>query len=144
MFNTRILGLCLITGLIFAISGCNSSKNEGANTNPPGAAGPGPGGGALPVDSVVLTWDGPTSNAVSTISLTDLAGYRVYRSTTSGQYNSGDRVADIPANSTGGGSETFQIDNLASGAHYFVVTAYDNAVPANESVFSSEVSKLIP
>ena len=97
---------------------------------------------ALPVfaASVTLTWDAPTTNS-DTTPLTDLSGYRVYMSTTSGQYNSGNIVKNnIPASSsTGGVTETTTVDNLPNGTYYFAVTAYD--IYGNESSYSNEILK---
>ncbi|MFZ3091178.1 MAG: fibronectin type III domain-containing protein [Nitrospirota bacterium] len=90
--------------------------------------------------SVTLTWDAPTTNSDNT-ALTDLSGYRVYMSTTSGQYNSGNIVKNnIPASSsTGGVTETTTVDNLTNGTYYFIVTAYD--IYGNESGNSNEIQK---
>ena len=97
---------------------------------------------AIPVfaASVTLTWDAPTTNS-DTTPLTDLSGYRVYMSTTSGQYNSGNIVKNnIPASSsTGGVTETTTVDNLTNGTYYFIVTAYD--IYGNESGNSNEIQK---
>ena len=90
--------------------------------------------------TVTLTWDAPTTNSDNT-ALTDLSGYRVYMSTASGQYNSGNIVKNnIPASSsTGGVTETTTVDNLPNGTYYFVVTAYD--IYGNESGNSNEIQK---
>ncbi len=72
--------------------------------------------------SVKISWD-PNTEA-------DLAGYKVYYGTRSGQY---DRVIDV------GKVTQYRIDNLQPGkTYYFVVTAYDTA--NNESSPSKEVS----
>jgi len=78
---------------------------------------------------VMLTWD-PNSES-------DLAGYRLYQSGTSGSYTygSGNEVAEIPA-----GTETCTID-VADGTWYWVLIAYDN--DGNESGPSNEVSASI-
>lgn len=120
--------------MLFVLSGCGNS-NDGN---------PGNNGGGLPANSALIVWDGSTVNAdASSTPLADLAGYRVYMSTTSGVYSVANIVAQISAVPTGGGSESFQIDNLTPGTYYFRVTAYDNASPANESAPSVEVSKTI-
>lgn len=64
----------------------------------------------------------------------DLAGYRLYQSGTSGSYTygSGNEVAEIPA-----GTEVCTID-AADGTWYWVLTAYDTN--GNESGPSNEVS----
>ncbi len=77
--------------------------------------------------SATLTWDPNTDG--------DLAGYKVYRATTSGAY--GAALGTVPA-----GTVTYQATGLsANTTYFFVITAYDDA--GNESPFSNEVSKLI-
>ena len=77
--------------------------------------------------STTLTW---TANTDS-----DLAGYKIYRATTSGGY--GAPIATVQGNVT-----TYIAGGLQSGTTYFfVITAYDSA--GNESSRSNEVSKSI-
>lgn len=77
--------------------------------------------------SITLTWDPNTDS--------DLAGYKIYRATTSGAY--GAVLGTVPA-----GTVTYQATGLsANTTYFFVITAYDDA--DNESSFSNEVSKLI-
>ena len=71
-----------------------------------------------------FTWDANTE--------TDLAGYHLYRSATSGSYTLGSGwIADIPA-----GTETIDYE-VPEGTWYFVMTAYDTS--GNESGTSNEV-----
>ena len=68
---------------------------------------------------------------------TDLAGYKVYRSTVSGKYEQSNVIALLQKNVT-----TYQATGLQSRTTYFfVVTAFD--VAGNESGYSNEVSKSI-
>ena len=77
--------------------------------------------------SATLLWNAGTES--------DLAGYKIYRATTSGGY--GAPIATVQGNVT-----TYIAAGLQSGTTYFfVVTAYDSA--GNESVSSNEVSKSI-
>ncbi len=72
----------------------------------------------------------------------DLAGYRIYYGTSprSGTCPTG----GYPSVVNVGNVTTYTFNNLTDGAtYYFSVTAYDNATPANESVCSAEVNKLI-
>jgi opacity protein-like surface antigen len=64
---------------------------------------------------------------------TDLAGYHLYQSQTSGAYVKGVFIADIPKPAT-----FYSITGLVDGTYYWVLTAYDES--GNESVFSDEVS----
>lgn len=96
-----------------------------------GAAGVGEttGGGGLS-RSASLSWGASSSNVDGT-SMNDLAGYRVYYGTSSGNYTNS---VDI------GIANSVVIDNLTPGSvYYFVITAYDSS--GNESGYSAEVSK---
>jgi hypothetical protein len=77
--------------------------------------------------AATLTWNASTSS--------DVAGYKVYRATTSGAY--GAPVATLQVNAT-----SYIATGLQSGTTYFfVVTAFDTS--GNESLHSNEVSKSI-
>ncbi len=77
--------------------------------------------------SVTLSWLANTE--------TDLAGYKIYRGTTSGSY--GSPIAVIGKDAT-----SYTVSALQSGTTYFfVITAYNNL--GNESSYSNEVSKSI-
>jgi fibronectin type 3 domain-containing protein len=74
--------------------------------------------------SLTLEWNANTE--------LDLAGYRVYRATSSGEY--GAAIATVPANAT-----SYVVSGLQPGViYFFVITAYDTA--GNESIRSAEVS----
>ena len=80
----------------------------------------------------ILSWDPPTTNADGT-NLTDLAGYKVYYGSTSGNYNTVIDAANVTS---------YTVTNLTNNAtYYFATTAYDTS--ANESGYSNEVSKTI-
>lgn len=70
---------------------------------------------------VTVSWDANTES--------DLAGYKVYRGTTSRDYDQAANVGNVTAHTW--------LD-LPAGTYYFAVTAYDAA--GNESDFSDEVS----
>ena len=79
-----------------------------------------------PPQSATLTW---TENAE-----TDIAGYKVYRATSTGAY--GAPIATL------GKTTNYTMTNLSiNTTYYFVITAYDSA--GNESTYSNEVSKSI-
>jgi hypothetical protein len=77
--------------------------------------------------SVTLTWN---ANKES-----DLAGYRVYRATSSGTY--GAPIATIQGNTTSYVATGLQLGTT----YFFVVTAFD--IAGNESAYSNEVSKSV-
>ncbi len=68
----------------------------------------------------------------------DLAGYRLYQSTTSGQYTYGvtTAVKTIPV-----GTTTATVDVPVDGVYFWVVTAFDNG--GNESGPSNEVTEVL-
>ncbi len=82
--------------------------------------------------TATLSWDAPTTNADGTAP-TDLAGYKVYYGTSSGNYTSTINAGNVT---------TYQITNLTNGLiYYFAVTTYNTS--ENESGYSNEVSKTI-
>jgi len=83
--------------------------------------------------STTLTWTAPTTNTDGT-PLTDLAGYKIYYGTTSGNYTNSINAGNVTS---------YTITNLTAGTtSYFVATAYDTA--GYESVDSNEVVKTEP
>jgi hypothetical protein len=136
MISTRLSGAIIAVAFAFTLAACGSGGSSISSSPPP----PPP-----PAGSATLTWNGPTVNSDST-GLTDLAGYRIYRSTTSGSYT-GSPAATVLANSTDGSNETGRtatVNNLASGTHYFVVRAYDSSGNESGNAQPGEVSKTIP
>ncbi len=87
---------------------------------------------AITTGSATLSWDAPTTNTDGT-PLTNLAGYKIYYGTSSGNYT---RIIDV------GNVTTSVINNLAPGTYYFTTTAYDAS--GIESDYSNEVSKTLP
>ncbi len=82
-------------------------------------------------ETATLTWEAPTTNTDGS-TITDLAGYYVYKGLTSGTYEMSWDVGNVT---------TYMTPDLPDGTHYFVVTAYDTS--ANESAYSNEVDKEI-
>ncbi len=79
-----------------------------------------------------LSWDPPVTNEDGS-PLTDLAGYKIYYGTTSGNYTNSIDVGNVT---------TYTVINLTEGlTYFFVVSAYDTL--GNESDYSNEVSKKI-
>ena len=82
--------------------------------------------------NVTLSWIPPTTRADGT-PLTDLAAYKIYFGTSSGNYTQNIDVGNVTS---------YTVTNLSTGtAYYFATTAYDAS--NNESSFSNEVSKTI-
>ena len=82
---------------------------------------------------VTFQWDANTEG--------DMAGYRLYQSTVSGQYTfgAGNEAINIPVPTTNA-----TLFNVPDGTYYWVVTAYDTDTPtANESGPSNEVTKTL-
>lgn len=86
------------------------------------------------VGIAALSWSTPTQNTDGS-ALTDLAGYRVYHGTSANSLNDMVTVQ-------GGGNTAYTFSQLASGTHYFAVSAYTHA--GVESSLSGVGSKVIP
>jgi hypothetical protein len=80
-----------------------------------------------------VTWNPPTESADGS-ALNDLAGFYVYYGQALGNYP---QVVNIQNPS----ATSYRVENLASGTHYFVVTAYDT--DGFESAPSPAASKVI-
>ncbi len=108
-----------VAGAVFG--GC-SGGGGGDSVAPPAAQAP------AATASLTFQWD--------PVAASDLAGYKIYRSTTAGTY--GSPIATLSASTT-----TFQMTDLTKGVTYFfAVSAYDTN--GNESPFSNEQSRTIP
>ncbi|WP_413936667.1 BACON domain-containing protein [Nitrospira sp. BLG_1] len=91
--------------------------------------------------TITLTLNAPSSSSATLTwkanSETDLAGYKVYRSTISGKYDQGNVITMLRGNVT-----SYQATGLQFGkTYFFVVTAFD--IAGNESGYSNEVSKSV-
>ncbi len=84
--------------------------------------------------TVSLEWDANKE--------TDLFGYRLYQSNSSGQYTKGQNFTPVPIGPVNfDGKVTYTTPDLDPGKYFWVVTAIDNA--GNESEFSLEEDKTI-
>lgn len=88
---------------------------------------------AVALGSATLSWVPPTQNDDGS-TLTDLAGYRIYWGTSSGNYSDSVTIANP-------GISSYVIDNLSPGTYFFVATAYNST--GAQSDFSNEASKTI-
>ncbi|MCC6502897.1 MAG: fibronectin type III domain-containing protein [Deltaproteobacteria bacterium] len=92
----------------------------------------GGGGGGVATKSASLSWSSVTFNDDGT-PLVDLAGFKVYYGTQSGNYTNSTDISDPSTTST-------VVSGLTQDTtYYFAVTAYDTS--GNESSFSNEVIK---
>jgi fibronectin type 3 domain-containing protein len=97
---------------------------SGGGSNEPGGSAP----AATATASASFEWDPNTE--------TDLAGYKIYQGSSSGQY--GQPIATLAASST-----SYEATGLQNGSTYFfVVTAFDTS--GNEGSLSDELTIPIP
>ncbi|MFV2005019.1 MAG: fibronectin type III domain-containing protein [Gammaproteobacteria bacterium] len=112
-------------------SGSDSiSTNFSINiTNAPVAPAPGP------TADVNLSWVAPSEREDNTaISLSDIAGYKIYYGTTKGNYSNSISVND-------GTATDYTFSKFSAGTYYFVITTRD--VDGRESQYSSVVTIVI-
>jgi len=83
--------------------------------------------------AMTVAWSAPATSADG-LKMADLAGYRVYYGTSSGNYTS---TIDVPGTAT----LTYTISGLPTSTYYVVIKAYDSS--HNESSASTEVSKAV-
>ncbi|MEL7535612.1 MAG: putative Ig domain-containing protein [Pseudomonadota bacterium] len=83
--------------------------------------------------SITLSWSAPTENSDGT-PLNDLAGYKIYYGTQSGNYTTTIDVNDA-------GLTAYVIEELVAGTYYIVATSVNSA--GVESLFSAEVTEQV-
>lgn len=88
---------------------------------------------AIATGSVTLMWTPPTRNDDGSL-LTDLAGYRFYYGTSSGNYTMNVLVNDS-------GISNYRLDNLTPNTYYIVATSVNSS--GVESEYSSETVKVV-
>jgi hypothetical protein len=105
----EILALVIAVSLLGACGSNNAtSSNSPAATQPPGTAA-----------SINLSWNPPvTRTDGSYLPVGDLAGFRVYMGTSSGNLTP---YIDLDS----GDINEFTIKNLSSGSYYFAISAFD-------------------
>lgn len=89
---------------------------------------------AITLGSATLSWTPPTQNTDGS-ALTDLAGYRIYWGTSSGNYDN-----SVTINNPG--VTTYLVENLAPGTYEFVSTALNSG--GVESDYSNPATKTVP
>jgi hypothetical protein len=118
----------LTLSLIIILAGCGG-----------GSGGAGTGNGLTTTGTVSLTWDAPTTRADGTSlnPATDIATYKLYYGTSSGNYS---QSIDVKPNLTAPYTTTDTV-TLGSGTYYFAVTAVDTS--GNESAYSADVMRTL-
>ena len=117
-------------GLVFALLMLNACGGAGGESSSSGSSGTGSAGlGGTGV--AALSWESPTTNTDG--SVLNLGGFVVYRGTSACCLHP---VGYVASNET-----TFTANGLASGTHYFAITAYDAS--GVESLYSEVVQKAI-
>ncbi|MGC4029189.1 MAG: fibronectin type III domain-containing protein [Steroidobacteraceae bacterium] len=110
-------------------TGSGGTVTGGSNTG--GGSG---GSSGSPTGSASLSWLPPGEN-IDGSTLTDLAGYHIYRGTS---VNAMSLVATV----NNPGITTYVVDNLPSGTYYFAVSAYNRN--NMESDRSAAAAKTVP
>ena len=132
---SQVLSKSFVMLLItLSLSACNTGEAYNGNTG----AGVGVTQETTPqgvTQDVALSWTAPVEREDGTpISMSEIAGYRVYYGTSEGNYPNKLDIAD---------SYNMQatLSNLVSGTYYIVVTSYD--MDGRESAFSEVVTKSV-
>ncbi len=89
---------------------------------------------AISLGTATLSWTAPTHNEDGTL-LTDLAGYRLYWGTTSGNYPNSVTINNPTVT-------TYLVENLSPGTYEFVATSFNAA--GIESRYSGSAMKVVP
>lgn len=137
VFRT-VRGIVSVAGLCLALAACGGGGSAGLAEDTTGGV-PVPGGTAVSaqqVGSASLSWRPPAERTDGeNLPLTEIAGYRIYYGTSSGQY----QFEVPPINDAYTTSVT--IDDLPVGTYYFVMTTVD--VNGLESGYSGEAVKVV-
>jgi len=85
-----------------------------------------------PASNITISWTAPVAREDnSALSLSAIAGYKIYYSTTQGQYSNSATIND-------GSATSYIFNNFASATYYFVVTTIDT--DGRESAYSAEIT----
>lgn len=131
---SRKLFLAAALGLLLAACGGGDSGTDSGATPPAGGGGAPPPTGGSATGSASLSWLPPQENTDGS-TVTNLAGYRIYKGT------SADSMS-VVATVNNPGITSHVVSNLASGTHYFAVSAFNT--DNTESDRSPAASKVIP
>ena len=134
-----VIGKILVFTLATALTACGgggggtTDGGTGGTGGTGGSGGSGGGSGGGSIGTATLSWT-PPSTRLDGSALTNLAGYRVYYGTSSGNYSDTITINNV-------GLTEYVIDNLPSNTYYFVITAVDSS--GAESPYSAEASKAL-
>ncbi len=128
------LALFFILSLLIVLSGCGGGGSSESNPSNTGG-----GTGGTSTGKATLTWDAPTTRSDGTHlnPATDIATYRLYYGTSSGNYT---QHVNVAPNLVAPYITTDTI-TLPLGTYYFVVTTIDAF--GQESSYSQEAVKTI-
>jgi hypothetical protein len=129
-----------VAGLSLLLSACGGGSGSTSTSlaDDPGTEATGGGTTTVAgqqVGSASLSWRAPAERVDGeSLALTEIAGYRIYYGTRSGQY-------DFQAPINDAYTSSITIDDLPVGTYYFVMTTVD--VNGLESAYSGEAVKVV-
>jgi len=123
--SSKLVALAFIGSLLTACGGGGGGGSDTGGTNPVGGSNPPPAAGTKDIS---LNWTAPSSRTDgSSVSLSEVGGYKVYVGTQSGNYNPGIDV---------GNTTSHTLSSMSPGTYYLALSAYDSN--SQESQLSSE------
>jgi hypothetical protein len=132
LLKPRFLSILITLLMTMQISACSTNDSATTSANNSGI---GTGTDNNRVADVNLSWVAPAEREDnSALSLSEIAGYKIYYGTAQGQYPSNVDIND-------GSADSYTITSLSTGTYYFVLTTYDTQ--GRESRYSSEIKKII-
>ena len=141
----RLLALLAATVMALGLTACGGGSGSGSSAGATAGGGTGTSGGSTgggsgtgttpppPSGSITISWTAPQTRADGT-PLTDLAGYRIYYGTSSGNYTSSVTISSPSTTS-------YTIGNLAAGTYYLTMKSFN--VNNVESAGTPEASKVV-
>lgn len=128
--NAQFLGCAVLLAACGGGGGSTDATQSSGSGAPAAAPAPAP---SAATGTATLSWVAPQTKADGS-ALSNLAGYRIYYGTGSGNYTESVTISDPLVT-------TYTVQNLPASTYYFVLRAYDKSNA--ESASSAEVSKTI-
>lgn len=128
-FKHRLVSILVTLSISLLMIACSSEEdlNASAANNATGIS--------SQVTEINLLWTAPAERENNTpLSLSEVAGYRLYYGTIQGDYQNEIHIDDSSA-------ETYSLTGLSHGIYYLVITAYD--IDGRESRYSPEIKIVI-